>query len=283
MSLRSLRTDWGQRWHAAALIQWRDLRAMILGRGIYLILSLALLAAIVILRNSLNFIDENGLLVASGAFTLPLFAVILVSALFLALSSVTTIARERDQGTLEALFYGPVDSVAYVLGKYLAQVGTYLVMVAIYVGSFLIYAGLTNFIFPASLGWVILLSILIVSNLIALGIFLSTLVGTVRTALLLFLGLVVVFLVIEAGHEVLAALPVQGGYYNPLLFLQNALALLNQGVDWLSPLAYLNQGMEAVRRESYIAYLAILLISALYTFIFLGLSVITLERKGVRK
>ena len=60
---------------------------------------------------------KNGLLVLSGAFNFPLFAIIFFSATFLALSSVTTIARERDQGTMEALFYGPIDSTAYILGK----------------------------------------------------------------------------------------------------------------------------------------------------------------------
>jgi len=276
-------SEWGHRWHATWLIQRREWRSMIFSWGLYIALSLALLAAILILRNHLNFVGENGLLVVSGAFTLPLFAVIIVSSLFLALSSVTTIARDREQGTMEALFYGPIDAFSYVLGKYLAQVATYLVMVIFYGCCFLFYAGLTNLAFSGGQYLVLLLSVLIASNFIVVGIFFSALSGKVRTALLLFLGLILVFLAIELGRELVIATPLQGSYYNPVQFLQNVLSFLSQITAWLSPFSYLSLGMDAVRRGSAGAYLTILLISTAYTILFLGLSIVTLERKGVRK
>jgi ABC-type transport system involved in multi-copper enzyme maturation permease subunit len=279
----NLRSDWGHRWHATYLIHQRDRRAMIFGRGMYIVLSLSLLVAVFLLRNNLTFINENGLLVVSGAFNAPLFVVIILSSIYLALSSVTTIAREREHGTMEALFYGPIDSISYVLGKYLAQISTYVVMIVIYTLSFMLYAGLTNFTFSFSLSWIIVLSVLIASNFIAVGIFFSTLSSKVRTALLFFLSVVLVFLVIEVAHDFLSTIPLQTEYYNPLSFSQSVLAFLNQIVNWLSPLAYLNEGMEAVRRSSATAYLLIFSISTVYTLVFLGLSVVTLERKGVRK
>lgn len=279
----NLRSDWGHRWHVTYLIHQRDRRAMIFGRGMYIVLSLSLLVAVFLLRNNLTFINENGLLVVSGAFNTPLFVVIILSSIYLALSSVTTIAREREHGTMEALFYGPIDSISYVLGKYLAQISTYVVMIVIYALSFMLYAGLTNFTFSFRLSWIILLSVLIASNFIAVGIFLSTLSSKVRTALLFFLSVVLVFLVIEVAHDFLSVIPPQTEYYNPLSFLQSVLAFLNQIVNWLSPLAYLNEGMEAVRRSSTTAYLLTFSISIIYTLVFLGLSVVTLERKGVRK
>jgi len=280
----NLSSGWNYRWHVTMLIQKRDFISMIFGRGVYIVLSLALLTAVLALRNSLSFIDENGLFVASGAFTFPLFVAIFLSSLFLALSSVATIARERDQGTMEALFYGPVDSLSYVLGKYLAQISLYVLMAIVYMAGFFLYATLTNFTFSLSLLWVILLSILVASDFIAVGIFLSTLSSKVRTAILLFLSVVLLFLAIEVGQEILLAIPVQGnGYYNPLLFAQNVLTFLNQIVAWLSPISYLNQGIEAIRRGHVTSYLIIFTISLIYTLIFLGLSVVTLERKGVRK
>ncbi len=121
------------------------------------------------------------------------------------------------------------------------------------------------------------------SNLIAVGIFLSTFSGRVRTALLLFLSLILIFLVIEVGPDLLALIPYQETYYNPVLFLQNVLTVLNQITAWLSPLAYLSQGLEAVRRGSGLGYLAVVGMSLLYTFVFLALSVVTLERRGVRR
>lgn len=279
----NLASGWNYRWHAARLIQQRDLRSMLFGRGMYLALSLALAAAILILRNYLNFIGENGLLVVSGAFVIPLLAVVLITALFLAFSSVTTVARERDQGSMEVLFYGPVDSITYVLGKYLAQMAVAVVMAVIYTLCFAIYAGLTNFNLSLSLGWMILLALLITSDLVAVGIFLSTFSGRVRTALLLFLGLILIFLVIEVGPDLLALIPYQEDYYNPVLFLQNVLTSLGQLTAWLSPIAFLSQGLEAVRRGSTLGYLAVVGLTLGYTLIFLAFSVATLERKGVRR
>jgi ABC-type transport system involved in multi-copper enzyme maturation permease subunit len=256
---------------------------MVFGRGIYLALSLALVVAILILRNYLNFVNENGLLVVSGAFVIPLLAVVLVTAFFLAFSAVSAIARERDQGTLEVLFYGPVDAVAYILGKYLAHLGAGVVMALIYSLCFFVYAGLTNFTFSLNIGWMILLALFISSDLIVVGIFLSTLSSRVRTALLLFLSLLLIFLVIEIGPDLLALIPYSQNYYNPVLFLQELLTAAKQVTAWLSPLAYLSQGLEAIRRGATLTYLTTLLIAGGYTVIFLGLSVVTLERKGVRK
>lgn len=276
-------SPWRYRWRAAFLIQQRDLRSMVFGLGMYGVLGLSMLAATLILRNYLNFVNEKGLLVLSGAFTLPLFAAVFLSSLFLALSSVTTIARERDQGTMEVLFYGPVDGVSYILGKYLAHIVVYLMMVVVYGVGFVLYAGLTNFTFPPRLIWVLLLSILVTSDVVAFGMFLSTLSRTVRAALLLFLAIVLVFVVIQAGHTFLTTIPIQDRYYNPVLFLKNAFSFLNQVAGWLSPFSYLNQGLNAVGRGSGTTYLVMLVISAAYTVVFLGLSVVALERKGVRK
>lgn len=271
------------RWHAAFLIQRRDLGSIILGLSMYIVLSLSLLASALILRNYLNFVNESGLLVLSDPFRLPFLIVTFLFSLFLALSSVTTISREKDQGTLEVLFYGPVDCFSYILGKYLAQISSYLVAAAIYVCCFILYADLTNLIFPFSMTWVIILSVLTISAAIAFGIFLSTLTGTARAALLLFLGVVLVFVAIQAGHEVLANISPQGRYYNPILFLKNVFSFLNKVANWLSPFSYFNQGMNAVRRSSGISYLVMLLVSAVYSVAFLGLSMVTLERRGVRK
>ena len=278
----TLRSNWQHRRHAAFLIHRRDLRAMLFGKGIYLVLSLALLVTVTLLRNYLNFVDENGLLVLSGAFNFPLFVIIFLSALFLALSSLATIAREREQGTMETLFYGPVDAVSYILGKYLAQMVTYLVMMVIYAVCFMIYALLTNFTFPLSVGWVVLLSILIASNIITFGIFISALSGGVRPAVLFFMGVVVILTALQFGQEILAVLPWSDDYYNPVLFLQNVLAAVNRLLNWLSPFSFLMQGMEAVRRGSMSTYLIVTLVSAIFTLVFLGLSVVALERKGVR-
>ena len=271
------------RWRAVRLIQRRELRTMLFGFGLYVVIALGLMAAILLLRNYLNFVQESGLLVMSGAFNFPLFAVIFLAAIYLAISSVTTIARERDQGTMEVLFYGPVDSISYVLGKYLAQMATYLFMLLVFALCFGLFAGLTNFSFPGNVGWVVLLSILVVSDVVAFSIFLSAQSSSVRTALFLFLSILLGLILIQFGREILSAIPVTGRYYNPVLFMQNVLVNLNSVARWVSPFSYLMQGMEAVRRGSMDMYAVLAATSVLFSLLFLGLSVVLLERKGVRR
>ncbi|MCB0094561.1 MAG: ABC transporter permease [Caldilineaceae bacterium] len=271
------------RWRAVRLIQRRELRTMLFGFGLYVVIALGLMAAILLLRNYLNFVQESGLLVMSGAFNFPLFAVIFLAAIYLAVSSVTTIARERDQGTMEVLFYGPVDSISYVLGKYLAQMATYLFMLLVFALCFGLFAGLTNFSFPGNVGWVVLLSILVVSDVVAFSIFLSAQSSSVRTALFLFLSILLGLILIQFGREILSAIPVTGRYYNPVLFMQNVLVNLNSVARWVSPFSYLMQGMEAVRRGSMDMYAVLAATSVLFSLLFLGLSVVLLERKGVRR
>lgn len=256
---------------------------MLWGPGIYIVISLALFAALLLLRNYMSFVGESGLVILSGAFNFPLFVTIFLAAIFLALTSVMTIARERDTGTIEVLFYGPIDSGAYVLGKYLAQLVTYVVMLLLLGVVFWLFVNATNFTFPLSLGWVILLSVLVASDVIAFGIFLSALSGKVRTALAIFLGVVLILLAIQFGDELVIAIPLESRYYNPVLVLQSTLSHLGQVARWLSPFSYLMQGMEAVRRGDSTGYLTVTVVSLLFTLLFLVLAILALSRKGVRQ
>ena len=273
---------WRYRWRAALLIQRRDLWAVLFSPAIYATLAISLLAASLLLRNTLTFVAEKGLTVLADPLAFPLFLTVLLSALFLAVSSTATIARERDRGVLEVLFYGPVDHVAYILGKYLAQMVTYLAMTAIYIPCFLLYALLTHIRFDPRLLAVVLLSVFTTSTVIAFGILISALTRTVRLGLIILLGVIFIFLAIQIGHQLLISIPPPEKYYNPFLFLRRALGVLDQGVAWLSPFAYLRQGMDALTAGDLTRYVISLLVSLAYTGVLLALGVVGLRWRGVR-
>src|SRR5579871_6043973 len=119
---------WRLRWHATKVLQWRDLRAIVFGPGMYVALAMGAVAALIIVSNDLDAIASSHILILSDAFSMPFFASATIAMFYLALASVTAVAREKDQGTLEVLFYGPVDHCAYILSKHLAQVVVYLGM-----------------------------------------------------------------------------------------------------------------------------------------------------------
>lgn len=275
---------WRYRWHLARTVQRRDLRATLYGFGLYVTLAAAVAVAATVLRNYVRSVQDGGLYVLANPFALSLFGAVVLSSIYLALVSTTAIARERDQGTLEVLFYSPVDTVAYLLGKWLAQMSVYMLMVVVYLVILWLYALVTNFAFDLSLLWAALLSVMTASAVVAVGILLSTLNRSVRGALMALLSIVVVFLGVQLGHDYVSDL-VTGlarAGSRPLLFLQVALGWLNRIFNWLSPFAYLERGIDALLRGSAGEYLLLLGLSILYTAIAFGLAVRTLGRRGVR-
>lgn len=277
-------SNWRFRWHLARTIQQRDLRATVYGFGLYVTLSLAIAIAATVLRNHVRSVQDSGLVVFSNPFATPFFGAVVLSSIYLAITSTTAIARERDQGTLEVLFYGPVDAVAYLLGKYLAQMSVYALMVAGYLVAFALYAFVTNFAFDLNLLWAALLSATTASAVVAIGILLSTLNRSLRGAFFTLLTVVLAFLGVQLGHDYVSSL-VSGlarGRYNPLLFLQTVFSWLDQIVNWLSPFAHLERGVDALLRGSVGEYLLVMGLSLLYAAVAFGLAVRTLRRKGVR-
>ena len=275
---------WRYRWHLARTVQRRDLRATLYGFGLYVTLSAAVAVAATVLRNYVRSVQDGGLYILANPFALSLFGAVVLSSVYLALVSTTAIARERDQGTLEVLFYSPVDTVAYLLGKWLAQMGVYVLMVVVYLVILWLYALVTNFAFDLSLLWAALLSVMTASAVVAVGILQSTLNRSVRGALVALLSIVVVFLGVQLGHDYVSDLVAglaRGGSH-PLLFLQVVLGWLNRVFSWLSPFAYLERGIDALLRGSAGEYLLLLGLSILYTAITFGLAVRTLDRRGVR-
>lgn len=275
---------WRFRWRLARTIQRRDLHATLYGFGLYVTLAAAIVVAATVLRNYVKSVQDSGLYVLSNPFAIPLFGAVVLSSIYLAIVSTTTIARERDQGTLEVLFYGPMDAVAYLLGKYLAQMSVYVLMVVIYLIALLLYALVTNFVFGLNLLWAAFLSAATASAIVTVGILLSTLNRSARGALLALLALVLSFLGVQLGHDYVSGLTggLPRGQSNPLQFLQTILAWLDRLFSWLSPFAHLERGIDALLRGSAGEYLLMLGLSLLYAVVAFWLAARTLRRKGVR-
>jgi ABC-type transport system involved in multi-copper enzyme maturation permease subunit len=275
---------WHARWRLARTVQRRDLHATLHSFGLYVTLSTAIAVAATVLRNQMATVQEVGLSALSNPFALSLFGAVVLSSAYLAVTSTLTIARERDRGTLETLFYGPVDAEAYLWGKYLSQMGAYVLMAAVYLAALAAYALVTNFAFTPKLIWAALLSIATASAVVAVGILLSTLNRSARGALLALLAVVILFLAVQLGHDLVAGL--MGGLprncTHPLFTLQTLLARLDAAANWLSPFAHLERGIDAILRGSVGEVLLMAGLSLAYTVLALSLAARTLRRKGVR-
>ncbi|MEE3228360.1 MAG: hypothetical protein VX237_04590, partial [Chloroflexota bacterium] len=122
----------------ALTIHRRDFRITIFGPVLYIVTTISIAIGIVIIRNYLNYIESNGLYPMPDLFSFPFRWVIILTSVYLTFSVVVAIARERESGAMELLFYGPVDNVSYVLGKYSAQLTVYCLLIILYLVCFFI-------------------------------------------------------------------------------------------------------------------------------------------------
>jgi ABC-type transport system involved in multi-copper enzyme maturation permease subunit len=276
------RSLWVARWHAIQILQWRDLRGLFFSPGPYLALAAGAGAALIIVSDDLNAIERNHLQILSDAFSAPFFASATVAMFFLALTSVATVARERDQGTLEVLFYGPVDHGAYILGKHLAQVVAYLAMSVALAALFLAYSGLTGLRLGPEFALEVFLSLFTAAAVAAFGLLLSTLTRGVRGAYALFLAITVLFLAIHFGSQLLSGIRLSNNF-SPLIFVRDLTIGLDAIVSVVSPFAVLETGVDAVVRHSVVDYVTMVLLSCAHCVVLLVGAIYFLRRKGVRR
>jgi len=216
-------------------------------------------------------------------FSFPFRWVIILTSVYLAFSVVVAIARERESGAMELLFYGPVDNVSYVLGKYSAQLTVYCLLIILYLICFFILSNIAGVQIPASFYMMMLLSLVTGAYLISVGVFVSTMSRNVRSATLVFLTLIASTLLIQASQAWLSNIAPESDYYNPVLLLQQLLGWIQVVLTWLSPFSYLNYGVSEMLRGNMSAFLRVVGLSFVFCITFVFSSIIGLKIRGVRQ
>lgn len=269
-----LRTVW--------ILAKRELRLTLYSIGIYLAILISLVISSAILQDYLKAVARDRMLITASPFAYPLFIASGVCAIYLALASVTSIARERNTQTLELLFYGPVDHTSYIFAKYLKAVLSYLFII-IFLACYFVIASLTsNLGLSFKFLGVLVLSFFLSSCVITLGILMSTLTESVRTSVLLLLGIVGGLIAIQITLEVLLNMG-EVSLAPALIYLRNTLYIMHAIVKWVSPFYYLDKGMEAVSLGNAGKYAVSGISSIIYSTVFIMLSILVLKMKGVRK
>ncbi len=260
----------------------RDLVSALHGWGIYVVTVISFLLSSFFLGRYLGGIREDNILISTDPLRDFLFfpSVIIISFYLTILSSVS-VSRERDQGTLEILFYGPVSSLAFIIAKYLKEMLTYLIIVVFFFAYFWGVSGLTNLGFSYGLAKAIFLSIFLVSCWISFGLFISSLTSRVRNSILWVVGVFLALWALYFGQGLLLSLSTEE---MPafLSYIGGAVSFIYQAVWWISPLSYLSRGMDAVNVGSIWLYGMSILYSIIYSVVLIILSIFILKRKGVR-
>jgi len=259
----------------------RDLYSALRSWGIYIVAFLSFIASSFILKNYLDSIQADDILISADPLNYPLFISVIIISFYLAILSAISISREKDQGTLEVLFYGPVSCLTYILGKYIKDILTYLVMVVFFLVYFWGVSLLTNLGFSYGLLKTILVSIFSVSCIVSFGLFISCLTGKMRNSIIWLVGILALFLAIQIGQTILLGMPEEN--MSPVLtYLGDTLSVVSQGINWISPFSYLTRGIDSVQLGNTLLYGLNILYSLAYSAILLLLSIFILKRKGVK-
>lgn len=261
----------------------RELFSTLYGIGLYIVMAfIFLITSYGSIRVSILNVVENGLESLPNPISWPFFLTVFLASTYLGLCSAIAISREREQGTLEVLFYGPVDSLSYVLGKYTQQILTYGVVLAFSIINFFLISQFTNLGFSGQFFGLLVLSIFLASSMVAFGIFLSSVAKRTIAGVVLFISLVLFFVLFWGAHGFIMSLPGQN-LSTLLVYTRLILDNLNMVVQWISPLAYFLRGMTAVGVGSVSQYLISIVSSLVYTAVLLGLAVNMFERRGVKR
>ncbi len=268
--------------NAMGVITRREIKSTVGRLGIYVAASLAFLVANLFVRSNLKGVTENGLMVMTNPLNYPLFIAVIIGATYLALTSTISVSRERDQGTLEVLFYGPVDSTTYILAKFLEQLVAFLGLIVVYIVVFFAISKLTNFGLDGSFFAMAGLSVLLAASTVAFGLLLSTISRSARTSVIVLLLLLTAFLAIDIVAGILNAMSAKD-MSATLIYTRVAVDMINRGLKWISPFAYLNRGIVAIGLGSASHILASIGASLLYTAVLLALAIRFLNSRGVRR
>lgn len=269
--------------HVAKVTAKREFKSTLYGIGLYLTLCLIFVSAsFFFVRGTLRSMIDSGVVSSSNPVMGPLFIAVGLAAIYLGLCSSLAISRDRDQGTLETLFYGPVDPSSYIIGKYIHQLATHVVVLVFALVNFYLLSHVTHMGFSADMVGILVLSIFLTSSMVSFGIFLSVSTRRMMVSLILFLALVLFFLGFTAVHTWIMNVPGQN-LAGAMIYVRIVLDRLNDVVKWVSPVAYFERGMAAVSTASPSQYFLSVVQSVVYSVVLLYASIWIFRRKGVRR
>ena len=157
------------RWHTIRTIAAQQPRDTLFGWGIYITAAASVGIAALQIFNSVRFVGESSLNIVPQPFLLPLQAALSLAILFVAVEATLAIARPREQGSLQILFFAPIDEPMLIGGNFLAGLLVYILFVSVTLPILLLLAWITNYVIPINLLWAIIPTIFAVSVTIAFG------------------------------------------------------------------------------------------------------------------
>lgn len=259
----------------------RDLLYSLYSWGYYGVLFVSFFASSFILKNFLDGIREDDILVSAFPLNYPLYITIIIISLYLVLISAISISREREQGTLEVLFYGPVTSKNFLMAKFWKDFFLGVISLGFTAVYFFLVSIFTNLGFTPGLVRALIMGVFLISCVVSFGLFISSLTSRVRSSVITLIAVFGAFLAIQFSYSTLLGLEKES-LPTSLFYVRETLQLVFKGINWVSPFAYLSRGLDSVILDNWSLFFTNVLYCIVYVVIFLSLSIFIMNRRGVK-
>ncbi len=286
-----------QRAHATSVLAKRRILETLISPGYYVAQTIGLVLAYLLVAGFVRAVDSSGFnytlnqayeligrslvgafgatfvekLFSEGPFLFTLYIAFLPVLLYLAVSSVFRFGLEKKVGALELLTYGPADGTSYFLAALIKDI----LMTAIYLVVLLLFlfiAGLlNNLILGPSFYYSLVILFFLSIAIYAYGIFASSLTDNSASAIAVFLGLILFFIIIMMG-----SFTVVSGY------VRNLASVLAWIIKWISPLFYWDLALRFVEMGNWGMYFIGVALLLLLSVVVLFISHLTIKTRGVR-
>jgi ABC-type multidrug transport system permease subunit len=272
----------GMRLQSALVIGRWECSAQMRGIGPYVTLALALAATAVAMIPTVRAVRNGELLVSTDPLGQSAVAGLLVLAIAWALSTVVSVARERESGVLELVFYGPIDEIAYIVGKVAGIVVSYAAMAALLTIGVGLLGALAGFPLSVRLPVAIALSVLPMTYLAAIAVLIALTLNRVRGALVTFVLVLGGLAAVVAAYRMTILIPIDDPA-SPLLAIRGVLAALTSVTQWVSPVAFLEEAIAGLQSGSWGRSVGASATGGGAALVAGGLAVLALRRRGVAR
>ena len=269
------------RFNAIQRIARQQVRDTLFGWSFFITASAAILVVMALVYNSVLFVETSGLYIIMRPFFVPLQVAITITILFITVEATLAVARPREQGALQVLFFAPIDVPVFIIANFLAGLLIYILFLAIILPSLLLLVWATNFVLPTALLWGLIPSIFVAGTIVSLGLFVSSIAPSVRAAILILVAALLMLLLIQGGYTALLSIPPTNRFYDALLLFRVVLRTIQDILRWFSPFQMLDVILDASLRVDLAALLRHTGAAALVSVFWLAAAVWALRYKGV--
>ena len=281
MSARESLRPSSLRWNAIQRIARQQARDTLFGWGLYVSATAAMVIAAVLVYNSVHFAGESGLNIVAQPFFLPMQVVVSLALLYVTVEATLAISRPREQGSLQVLFFAPIDVPVLVIGYLLAGLIVYVLFLALLIPPLLLLAWATNFVLPAALIWALLPSLLVAGVAIAFGLFISAAAPSARAAVLILVAGLLILLAIQGAYTALLNIPPTSRFYDALLFLRLFLDAVQDLLLWISPFRMVDAVLSSTLRADWSMLIGQVGVALISTVLWTAAAIWALRRRGV--